>query len=172
MSGSSDKLYGAIKKITLANRLKARLGAKYEGQQEGFLSPEVIAKADALIASMCTSCPVAIGEIISRLSACWEKIKKTEIPTTRADLMSEMFTHAHEIKDVGSLCGFELISHFAESLRDYIASAELDVEAKLIIIQAHLDAIQIVHRQGIKQNAGPEAEELKRMVSRAVDQYR
>ena len=36
-------------------------------------------------------------------------------------------------------------------------------------IQAHLDAMHVVNSQGIKTTAGPEAEELKKMVKIAIE---
>ena len=69
------------------------------------------------------------------------------------------------------MCGYGLIAYFAESLRDYIARTDLNLKAQVVIIQAHLDAMQMCHRKGFRTDAGPEAEELKKMVKMAIDKY-
>lgn len=155
----------------LANKLKARLGRQFKEQEEGFLAPEAIAEADQLIAKLCTECPQAISRHLETLSKLWVKMRDAKNPEERHDISRQVFTIAHEIKDLSSMCGYELIAYFAESLRDYIDKTELDIAAQVIIVQAHMDAMLVVHRQGVKKDAGPQAEELKEMVRKAVAQY-
>jgi hypothetical protein len=45
------------------------------------------------------------------------------------------------------------------------------MNAQVVIIQAHLDAIMVVHHKGYKKDAGTATEELKAMVKKAIDQY-
>jgi chemotaxis protein histidine kinase CheA len=158
--------------IKMANRLKARLGVRFQEQESGFIDPEVIAEADKLIAGLCVNAPETIEKHLQSLTKLWAEMKGLGQSPERAALSEKIFTIAHEIKDVGALCGFELIAHFAESLRDYIGETNLNLNAQVVIIQAHLDAMQTVHHRGFRKEAGPEAEELKRMVRMAIEKYR
>ena len=96
---------------------------------------------------------------------------KVENAGTRQEKSEEIFTLSHEIKDIASLCGYALTAHFAESLRDYIAETALNLKNQKVIIQAHIDALTIVHKQNIKEDGGPAAEELKKMVKIAIEKY-
>lgn len=155
----------------LVNHLKNRMGVRYKDQETGFLSPESIAEADRLIGDLCTQCPAVIGKNLETLSVLWLQMREIKESPEREEIAQQIFTLAHEIKDMGTLCGYDVISHFAESLRDYIGRTDLNLKAQVVIIQAHMDAMQIINRQGVKKEAGPEAEELKKMVRMAIDKY-
>ncbi|MBU0799993.1 MAG: Hpt domain-containing protein [Alphaproteobacteria bacterium] len=157
----------------LANHLKARMGARFAQQEEpGFIPPEAIAEADGYITALCEASPQTMNELWGTISGLWEQMRVMEQSVERENIANKIFTAAHEIKDVGAMCGYELAAHFAESLRDYIGHAELNIKAQVIIIQAHMDAIQIVIHNNLKTDAGPKAEELKKMVKVAIEKYK
>ena len=155
----------------LANRLKSMMGSRFQDQDEGFLAPETIEAADQLIAALCMDCPEMITEHLEKLSELWVTMKSMNNSSERSEIAQQIFTLSHEIKDMGAMCGFELIAYVAESLRDYISRTDLNLTAQVVIIQAHVDAMQIVNRKGYKAEGGPEAEELKQMVKMAIDKY-
>jgi len=155
----------------LANRLKARMGIRFKDQDDGFLAPESIEEADRMIAELAGRCPELITEHLEKLSVLWAQMKGMEDSPARTEISQKIFTLSHEIKDMGSMCGYDLIAYFAESLRDYIGRTDLNMKAQVVIIQAHVDAMTIVNRSGVKSDAGPEAEELKKMVKIAIDKY-
>lgn len=156
--------------IKVANRLRPRVGAS-KHDEDGFIDPQLIEEADKLISALCVDCPKTISGHLDALTLLWEKMKSATTVDERYNTSVQIFTLAHEIKDVSAMCQYALLSHFAESLRDYIGQTELNIHAQVVIIQAHIDAMQIVHKQGVKSDAGPEAEELRKMVARAVEQY-
>jgi hypothetical protein len=168
---NDPKSGGKIEIFKMANYLKNRLGSRYQDQDEGFIAPELIIEADKAIADSCKDCQTSITAFLESLSKLWTSMKDIPQGAQREDLSRQIFTLSHEIKDVSALCGYELLSYFAESLRDYINKAELNIQAQVVIIQAHMDAMMIVHKQGFKKDAGPEAEELKKMVARAIAKY-
>lgn len=155
----------------LTNVLKAKMGIRYENQATGFLAPETVAEADKLIEALCAECPQAISGYLESLTGLWTTMRDMKDGTERTEIGRKIFTLAHEIKDIGAMCGYELVAYFAESLRDYIARTELSLEAQRVIIQAHVDAMQVVNKMGFKKDAGPEAEELKKMVKIAIHKY-
>lgn len=161
-----------VEVFRLVNHLKAKLGMRFRDQEGGgFLAPEAIAEADGLIAALCAECPKTISGHLEKLSSLWLKMRDMKQSPERDEISSQVFTLAHEIKDVGSMCGFDIVAYFAESLRDYIARTELSLEAQRVIIQAHVDAIQAVNRLGLRKEGGAEAEELKKVVKIAIGRY-
>lgn len=160
-----------VEMFKLANRLKSKLGMRIPGDDPGFLDPKAIAEADKLIAALCAAGPETIAAQLEKLSSLWLAMREMPESPERAKISQQIFTVAHEIKDIGSMCGYELIAYFAESLRDYIGETKLSIEAQRVIIQAHMDAIQLINRRGITSDEIPEAEELKKMVRIAIAKY-
>lgn len=161
-----------MKVFKMANRLKVKMGLDPKDETPGFIAPEAIEEADRLIEALCEECSTTISGHLENLATLWKNMRDMEETPAREKLASEIFTVAHEIKDIGAMCGYNLVAHFAESLRDYIGETELNLTAQRVIIQAHLDAMQTVHRNGLKDDAGPVAEELKKAVKIAIDKYR
>lgn len=162
-----------IEIIKLANTLKKKLGmhSTRGKDHEGYIDPEAIKEADRLIEVLCEDCVSSIGTFLINLNRIWKQMKDMEAGEKRAKLSKELFHQSHEIKDISSMCGYDLIAFFAESLRDYVDQTELSVNAQRIIIQAHIDAINVAHKQGIKENGGPAADELMKLVKVAIQKY-
>lgn len=162
-----------IEIINVTNHLKRKLGFDVKDTSEGFIDPKAIEEADALIETLCAECSQSIGGFLTQLSEKWRLMQEiSEGTDARANLSQEIFTLAHEIKDIGAMCGYHLIAHFAESLRDYIDETDLNMEAQVVIIQAHLDAMQLAHKKDIKDDHGPVAAELKDLVKVAIEKYK
>lgn len=162
----------------LTNFLKTKLRDNYSSETaaqnnvEGIIDPFKVAECDQLIAKACEGCLDSIGERLSTIMEKWGKMKDMPQSPEREAIAIEIFTLAHDIKDISSMCGYSLCSHFAESLRDYIAEVSLNLSGQRVIIQAHVDAMNIVHKNKLKEDGGAAAEELKRMVKIAIDKYR
>ncbi|GJL84981.1 MAG: hypothetical protein DHS20C02_07560 [Micavibrio sp.] len=152
------------------NRMKVKMGREKD-DRPGHIDEEAIEEADAMIVALCAECPNAIGGYLSELGKLWEEMRDMPESRERENISKAIFTLAHEIKDIGSMCGYDLTAHFAESLRDYIHETELNLEAQRVIIQAHLDSMQVAFKQGTEETDSPMAEELKRVVKIAIDKY-
>lgn len=158
--------------IKIRGSLKNKLGAlRVPTNEDGYLAEENIEEAESLINDMCKTCLNDIGKNLDHLSQSWKTMQDLPDGDQREEKAQEIFTLAHEIKDIGSLCGYTLAAHFAESLRDYIAETALNLKNQRIIIQAHVDAMTVVHRNNLKDDGGPAADELKKMVKVAIDKY-
>ena len=160
-----------VQVFKLVNNLKGRMGLRPDDTEPGYLAPEMIAEADDLIVALCQDSPARIGKLLSELTAHWQEMRGMKESEERHKMSQMVFTLSHEIKDIGAMCGFTLVAHFAESLRDYIGRTELNLKAQEVIVQAHLDAMTLVSSRNIRDDAGPEAEELERMVKIAIDKY-
>lgn len=160
-----------VEVFRLANKLKEKLGIRAKSNEAGFIAPEAIVEADQLIVELCKECPTTLAGYLDEIGALWKEMRELPASPEREIRSRQIFTLSHEIKDVGSMCGFTLAAYFAESLRDYIERTELSLEAQRVIIQAHVDAISVVIKMGLKEDGGAQAEELKKMVRVAVLKY-
>lgn len=154
------------------NLLKNKSGARINMRDPGFIDDKKIKAADDLITQLCTGSQQTLEEQISILADLWKHIQKMPESDERKEKTQEIFTIAHEIKDIAALCSYNLIAHFAESLRDYIAETSINLKNQRIIIQAHIDALSITLKTGVSDEANPIAEELKSKVKIAVEKYR
>lgn len=143
-----------------------------KNEHEGEIAPDKIAECDALIDEMCATCPQTIGGHLEEITILWGAMRDMPQSNERQTLSDQIFMLAHEIKDIASLCGYSLCAHFAESLRDYISEVSLNLSGQRVIIQAHVDALHVVHKKNLKEDGGPAAEELKKMVKVAIEKYR
>lgn len=152
------------------NRLKIKVTGNEKGL-EGQIDPSAIEEADQKIASLCEDCASIIKVSLDAITSDWSKMRDMEDGEERQELANKIFLNAHEAKDIGSMCRYDLIAFFAESLRDYIKETDLRQDAHSIIVQAHVDAMNTAFKQGITVSGGPLAEELKALVKQAIDKY-
>ena len=159
------------KLFKLPNELKLKLGMRVNIKDNGQIDPKKIEDAKAIIAKACERSGETISIHLEELIAVWQKMKTLPESLERELQAKKIFTLAHEIKDIGGLCGYSLIAHFGESLRDYIDQTALNLKNQQIIIQAHIDAMNTVHKNNLREDGGPAADELKRIVKIAIEKY-
>ncbi len=159
-----------VKLYKLGNRLKSKMGLE-KNKKEGFIDPDAIKEADGIIADLCITSSDTITENLKILTVLWDEMKDMPAGDARVDLSNQVFTLAHEIKDIGSMCGHDVVAYFAESLRDFIHSSSLSVNAQRVIVRAHMDAMQATHKAGVKNEGGQMSEELKMAVKKAIEKY-
>ena len=155
----------------VANKLIKKIGFNHPNPEEGGIDPKSIEKAEKIIETLCENCRDNIKSNLDKLNQCWIEMRDMPDCEERTALSKEIFTFAHEIKDIASLCGYSLCAYFAESLRDYIEKTDPNFKSQRIIVQAHIDAMIVVHKQDLKEDGGPAADELKDMVKVAIQKY-
>ncbi len=153
------------------NNLKKKLGMHAEKIKEGFLSEASIEEADRMVAKYSKDGPETIDTLLNMLIELWAEMRDMPKSTERDTLSEQVFTVSHQIKDIAALCGQDLISDFAESLRDYVTRASITIDAQKKIIQAHVDALVVIQKKGIDDINASQAEELKKMVKIAIQKY-
>ena len=168
MNNSDDDSVNLYHRI---NRLKAKAGGDPNDTREGTLEHGMIEKADELIKDFCKECDKLVAAVLEKLGAKWRDMAEMDKSPTRDKLAQEIFTFAHEVKDVAGMCGYTLMSEFAESLRDYITETSLDQDAQKVIVQAHVDAMNAALRNNIRDEGGAAAMELKSLVKVAIEKY-
>lgn len=162
----------AIERIEVKNSIKQRaVGVHGDENNEGFIAPELIEEADKEVLKLCVNSAAMTGENLAKLNALWQAMKDMPLSPQRTEISHQVFLLAHETKDIAAMCGYDLIAYFSESLRDYINKTDLNLKAQVVIIQAHIDALSVVHHKGYKSSAGDVAEELKLNVRKAIEKY-
>ncbi len=162
-SGMDIKIYHRV------NRLKMKAGGSLNGGP-GRLDPNAVDKADVVIQNMANIYPQELQKALSELDEKWEEARGMAENTREADV--EMMSNlANQIKDLAGLFGYSIMEYFAASLRDFILESALNREEHVVIVQAHVDVMWVVYRENLKDDAGPVAEELKRMVAEAIEKY-
>ncbi len=153
------------------NLLKNKAGARSNMQLDGFIDDKKIKAADELIVKVCMNSEHELKRQINKLTKLWDCIQKMPDSDERKEKTQEILTIAHEIKDIGALCDYNLVAYFAESLRDYIGEITMNLKNQRIIIQAHIDALSTVLKTGVSDETDPIAKELKSKVKIAIEQY-
>ena len=141
----------------------------------GQIDPKAIEAADAVVAQAVVEGKERLAEVIDRLTKAWITLRDMPAgaPEDKArEARSAVFFLAHEIKDMAALCGYDLIAEFAESLRDYIDRATLDMDARRVIVQAHVDTLAAALRAGVVGGGDAMAQQLKAAIRAAIEKYR
>lgn len=173
MSATDDKKGPRVEKYELHNRLRDKLAIEQRGEHvEGQIDPAAIEEADEIIARRCAEeCQENMVAQMEQLKSLWDEMKDMPDSGARDELAQQVVTTAHEVKDIGAMCDYPLAAHFGESLRDFVSHTDLKLAAQRVIIQAHVDVLNIAIKENLRETDSPAAEELKRMLKVAVDQY-
>jgi hypothetical protein len=151
------------------NHLKLKAGGAPSGGS-GKFDDEAIRRADAVIRKMSDLYPEEIGKSIGRLERLWAETREMP-PQSRAANARLISNTANQIKDLAGTFDFDLMEYFGESLRDYILDIDLSRKEQAIIVQAHVDVMQVAYRQNLKHQKHPLGEELKKTVAAAIQKY-
>lgn len=151
------------------NRLKIKAGGA-PGSGPGKLDTQSIDRANAVIQKMSDLYPVEIKKSLDELNLVWGEVQA--LPAAqRRDAAQKMSNTANQIKDLAGTFGFDLMEYFGESLRDYILNIDLSLPEQIIIVQAHIDVMQVAYSQNLKNQEHPLGEELKKTVAAAIAKY-
>lgn len=152
------------------NRLKLKTGAGlHDGP--GFIDPHAVNRAQSVLETKQTLYPKIVEESLKRLETSWKKFKEADNDNDRKASMEQIYHTANHIKDLASTFSYELMQHFALSLREFSEKIDVNKKEHHIIVQAHNDVMWVVYHENIKDQGGPKAEELKLIVAKAIEKY-
>lgn len=152
------------------NRLKLKTGAGlHDGP--GFLDQHAVNRAQSVIQSRESLYPQMVEESLGQLAHAWSSFKNAQDDAGRKQYMEQIYHTANHIKDLASTFDYALMHHFAHSLRDFSGRIDVNKPEHHIIVQAHNDVMGVVYHEKIKDHGGPKAEELKKIVARAIEKY-
>ena len=154
------------------NHLKLKAGGKLT-DGPGHLTASNIKEAEKIIEAMAPLSSPEIERMLTEITTIWVKAKAIEDTDKRRKQAQSLSHIANQIKDIASTYHFDLMAHFAASLRDYIMDTALQKLEQLIIVQAHIDAMNTSFRENIKNDdGGLQAEELKEAVRQAIEEHK
>jgi hypothetical protein len=165
----SEEQHPKVEVYNRINRLKIKAGGSLKGGP-GKLDPNTIDRANAVIQKMSDLYPTEIKKSLDELNTVWDETKGQSFDA-RSSNARKISNLANQIKDLAGTFGFDLMEYFGESLRDYILDIDLSQKEQIIIVQAHVDVMQVAYTQNLKSQEHPLGEELKKTVAAAIAKY-
>jgi hypothetical protein len=156
-----------VKIIHRKNLLKEKVAGSANAQSSGYIDPEFIANAQAVIDDSDDLYKKELAETLYKLIASWNKLKESVDDTHRRELNR----YANHIKDIAGTYQYVLMAHFGRSLCDFTDKLRIEKPEHHTILQAHIDVITIAFQKDLKRDDTPQAQELKEMVSQAIDKH-
>lgn len=126
------------------NTLRAKLGGS------GYVDSDIVARAEKAMEGLKSEFPDWLREDIQKLN----EAQANFAAARNTETTGVLFRAAHDLRGQATTFGFPLIARIAASLAKLMeglakaAVALSDVPAPLI--SAHIDAIQVIHRQNIR----------------------
>ncbi len=125
------------------------------------IDPELLAKAEALVAGLRPQYLSWVREDLDRLQATWESARATEI-VQRAEAMRAAFAVAHDIKGQGGSFGYPLMTDIGAQLCRFLeAGGRFDDEA-LEVVRLHIEAMRLVVADRMEGDGGDAGRKLMR----------
>ena len=127
------------------NTLRLKVG----GAGFGGIDAASIARAEAALKDLSSQFGDWLNDEVSKLEAARAEIKATG--ATEANLV-QLYMRAHDLKGLGSTYEFPIVTRISASLCKLIDD-KARMHAPLFLIDAHIDAIKAMVRDGIKTDA-------------------
>lgn len=167
MSNFSEK----IKIQHRLNRLKLKAGVAIDDERLGYIDPKAIKKAQASIDNQESSYAGEVEEVLVKLDSTWEDLKNEKDKKKTKVLISQLYNFANNVKDMAETFNYKLMGYFGQSLRDFCEKIDISNDAHHVIVQAHIDVMWVAFKHNIKDEGGPQAQELKSMLSQAIQKH-
>jgi chemotaxis protein histidine kinase CheA len=120
--------------------LRAKAGGGFGGVDAG-----AIRRAESALENLKGEFAGMAGEAVATLADAHQGFAAEARPSTRAALLRA----AHDIKGLGSTLGFPLMARVAGSLSRLLHDAPQEKPLPPKLIDAHVAAVQVIHRQAI-----------------------
>lgn len=153
------------------NRLKLKAGASSLHDGPGFIDPAAIKRAQTVIQKRESLYLNEVEKELLALEKAWDKAKTVKEDKQAKTAIENVRHEANHIKDLAETFGYELMQHFGQSLREFANRVDVQKKEHHIIVQAHIDVMWVVYHENIKDQGGPKAEELKKIVAVAIEKY-
>ena len=149
--------------ITPPNRLKAKVGIGGPGA----VTPEVLARAEQVIADMTST---YLEWVENDLNALEEAYKDLEAASEDdKDAADRVFRLSHDIKGQGGSFGYHLMTTIGNDLCRFIEARERFGASERNIIRLHIDALRLVIVQRMQGEGDTEGETLVAGLRKVVD---
>lgn len=128
------------------NTLRLKVGGGFGG-----IDAAAVARAEAALKDLSSQFGQWLNDEVSKLEAARAEIRMVGVmPQT----MEQLYMRAHDLKGLGATYEYPLVTRIAGSLCKLI-EPEHRMQAPLYLIDAHIDAIKAVVRDGIQTDEHP-----------------
>ncbi len=138
------------------------------GSRLGRIDPDAIARAEAALKSLSSQFGQWLNDELSKLEAARAAVHATGVSRSTID---QIYTHAHDLKGLGSTYEFPIVTQIAGSLCRLLGEGETRLNTPLELIDAHIDAIGASVRGDIKTADTPEGRAMVDALEPQVDRY-
>ncbi|MDO1559886.1 Hpt domain-containing protein [Brevundimonas sp. 2R-24] len=144
------------------NTLKLKVGAGGFGG----IDLAAVAKAEEALRGLSAQFGEWLQDELNKMDAARDAIRTAGYTPATSE---QLYMRAHDLKGLGGTYQYPLVTRMAASLCRITDTAERRADAPLFLIDAHIDAIKAVVRDGIQTDDHPVgralAEELERQVA-------
>jgi hypothetical protein len=146
------------------NILRAKVGGGFGG-----INADAIAKAEEALKAMSSQFGQWLQDEIVKLDAAQAAIRADGYNAQTAE---GLYFRAHDLKGLGATYQYPLVTRLAGSLCKLMDDPGKRLEAPLVLIDAHVDAIKAVVRDGIQTDDHPTGRVLAETLEAKVAAHR
>ncbi len=152
----------------LPNKLKAKVGAK--DADTGVIDPSLLRAAEDHLHEMRDDYTDWVRGNLAQLQMNYEQLLTG--PKNPWKYIQNIHNISHEMRGQGETFGFDLITIFCKSLCDFTDSKNAEIDERLIdLIKAHIDGVQVVIRNNVKDDGGKLGAELLATLDEAKEKF-
>lgn len=131
------------------------------------LDDEMLKKMEALVQNSSTQ---FIDQTVATLKALRETLARAAAdPASRAEALEQIREEAFQIKGMGGVFGYPLLTEFAKSLHDFLKELNDLDELQQEIVSIHIDTLYLVVSHKIAGSGGPLEAQLRASLKAAID---
>ncbi|WP_309628501.1 Hpt domain-containing protein [Brevundimonas sp.] len=146
------------------NMLRAKVGGGFGG-----INADAIAKAEEALKAMSSQFGQWLQDEITKLDAAQVAIRTEGYNTQTAE---GLYFRAHDLKGLGATYQYPLVTRLAGSLCKLLDDPTKRLEAPMMLIDAHIDAIRAVVRDQIQTDDHPTGRVLSETLEAKVAAHR
>ena len=148
--------------IPVPNNLKTKMGGL------AALDASAIAKAEAAMQALSANFGQWLNDEVAKLEASRANIKSNGLTKETAEAL---YFRAHDLKGLGTTYEFPLVTKLAGSLCKLIDDPARRDKAPMVLVDAHIDAIKAMVRDGIRDPEHPVGRVLTTELETKVKQH-
>ncbi len=128
------------------------------------LDNAALARADAVVAEMTESYSEWAKQDLARMQAAIDTIRNN--PAEQGDALGRLHTISLDMKGQGATFGYRLITEIGDSLNKFVMDLQEASEFDLKVIVSHMESMNVVMADEIRDDGGPVGRDLLRELHR------
>ncbi len=145
------------------NPLRAKVGGGFGG-----IDASAIARAEEALKAMSAQFGQWLNDEVAKLDTAQSDIRAQGYTPATAEAL---YFRAHDLKGLGTTYEYPLVTRIAASLCRMLDDAEKRMQAPLPVVDAHIDAIKAVVRDGIQTDDHPVGRDLVETLEARVAEH-